>query len=93
MFDAEDTEIIARARRESRIVVTADLDYPRLLSETATLEPSVILFRGGNWSERGVIDRMTSLLASLQDIDFERSIIVIDRSRVRIRRLPLMGTD
>ena len=52
---AADTEILTRAARDARTVVTADLDYPRLLA----------LAGAG------------------------RSIIVIDRSRVRRRRLPI----
>ena len=55
---AGDSEIIEQARSESRTVVTADLDYPRLLALSGATEPSLILFRGGNWSERDVVERM-----------------------------------
>ena len=39
------------ARQEARTVVTTDLDYPRLLALTGAEGPSLILFRGGDWSE------------------------------------------
>jgi predicted nuclease of predicted toxin-antitoxin system len=43
-----DSEILTRARQEARTVVTADLDYPRLLALTGAEGPSQILFRGGD---------------------------------------------
>jgi hypothetical protein len=39
---APDTEIMSHAKDEGRIVVTADLDYPRLLALSAAIEPSLI---------------------------------------------------
>jgi predicted nuclease of predicted toxin-antitoxin system len=49
-----DREILTRARQEARTVVTTDLDYPRLLALTGAEGPSLILFRGGDWSEPDV---------------------------------------
>jgi predicted nuclease of predicted toxin-antitoxin system len=43
-----DTEILTHAKQEARTVVTADLDYPRLLALTRAEGPSLILFRGGD---------------------------------------------
>jgi predicted nuclease of predicted toxin-antitoxin system len=42
-----DSEIMARGKQESRTIVTADLDYPRLLAMAGASEPSLILFRDG----------------------------------------------
>ena len=36
---ASDSEIVAYARQESRTVITADLDYPRLLAVARDLDP------------------------------------------------------
>ena len=80
---------MARAKREGRTIVTADLDYPRLLALAQTSEPSLILFRDGNWSDADVIKRMRDILHALTDADIAHSIIVVDRDRVRRRRLPL----
>jgi predicted nuclease of predicted toxin-antitoxin system len=46
-----DIEILERARAEDRIVITADLNYPRLLALLKANRPGVILFRGGAYSE------------------------------------------
>jgi hypothetical protein len=52
-------------------------------------EPSLILFRGGDWSEANVIARMSEILEVLNEADIQQSILVVDRDRVRRRRLPI----
>jgi predicted nuclease of predicted toxin-antitoxin system len=89
---APDLDIITRARREGRTMITADLDYPRLLALARTAEPSLILFRDGEWSEDEVIARMSDILRALTEADIAQSIIVVDRERVRRRRLPIAGS-
>jgi predicted nuclease of predicted toxin-antitoxin system len=89
MSRAPDTVIMARAVEDNRTIITADLDYPRLLALDAATSPSLILFRGGNWSDDAVIARLGSLLDDLEDQDAERSIIVVEPDRVRRRRLPI----
>jgi predicted nuclease of predicted toxin-antitoxin system len=86
---APDVEIVERAKHEGRTIVTADLDYPRLLALAQSTEPSLILFRDGDWSEADVIARMAQVLAALTEADIAQSIIVIERDRLRRRRLPL----
>ena len=89
MSRSPDREITERAMTDGRTVVTADLDYPRLLALAGATGPSLILFRGGNWSEAKVIARMAEILAGLTERDIGQSILVIDRNRVRRRRLPI----
>jgi predicted nuclease of predicted toxin-antitoxin system len=86
---APDADIIARARHEARTLITADLDFPRLLALAEVTEPSLILFRHGNWSESEVIARLSDVLAGLSETDIAQSILVVDRDRVRRRRLPI----
>ena len=87
---ASDTEIIARASAEARTVITADLDYPRLLALARATAPSLILFRGGNWSDADIIARMAETLGALSETDIEGSILVVERDRLRRRRLPIL---
>jgi predicted nuclease of predicted toxin-antitoxin system len=84
-----DPEILARARQDARTVVTADLDYPRLLALTGAPGPSLILFRGGDWSEPEVTARMQQILDVMGESELTRSVVVVDRTRVRRRRLPI----
>ena len=87
---AADDEIIERARAESRIVITADLDYPRLLALEQLLSPGLVLFRGGDFSEAECVTRFSHALASVPTDELAVSIVVIERGRIRRRRLPIM---
>jgi predicted nuclease of predicted toxin-antitoxin system len=75
--------------RKARTVITADLDYPRLLALAGATNPSLIVFRGGNWADDDVVARTRELLGSISAADIEQSILVVDRNRVRRRRLPI----
>jgi predicted nuclease of predicted toxin-antitoxin system len=89
LSSASDIEILTRAKQDGRTIVTADLDYPRLLALAQTIEPSLILFRDGNWSDADVVARMGELLRTLTPTDIACSIIVVERDRVRRRKLPI----
>jgi predicted nuclease of predicted toxin-antitoxin system len=86
---AADDIIMDRALLEQRIVVTADLDYPRLLAASKASAPSLILFRGGNWSEQEVVDRMRQILVTFSALGLDNTILVVEADRVRRRTLPL----
>ena len=91
---AADVVILARAKQENRTIVTADLDYPRLLALAQERESSLILFRDGNWSEAAIIARMEEVMQRVTAADLSQSIIVVDRGRIRMRRLPFSpGSD
>ena len=87
---AADDEIIEWARSELRIIVTADLDYPRLLAMDRLISPGLILFRGGDFSEAECIARLGRALAGFSSEDLAHSVIVVERHRIRRRRLPIM---
>lgn len=86
---ASDVEIIERAKQEVRTIVTADLDYPRLIATAGNDSPSLILFRNGDWTEAGVRSRLAVVLSTLTEDEIQGSIVTIDRDRVRRRRLPI----
>jgi predicted nuclease of predicted toxin-antitoxin system len=86
---APDSAIFDRAKAEQRTIITADLDYPRLLALMQTRDPSLILFRDGDWSEADTVTRMRDVLQVLLPDEIAHSIIVVDRDRIRRRRLPV----
>ncbi len=86
---ASDTELLALARHENRIIITADLDFPRLLALSAAKGPSTILFRGGSYSDEEMRELLERVLQTVPPETIEQSICVVDRKRVRITRLPL----
>lgn len=66
---APDPDIIERARSEHRVIITADLDYPRLLARARSEGPGLILFRGGNYTETEVVERLAQALELTADDD------------------------
>lgn len=86
---ASDTAILERARSEKRVVVTADLDYPRLMALAGAEGPGVILFRGGDYSEQEAKERLTRAIEITPREELGNSIVVIERGRIRRRRLPI----
>jgi predicted nuclease of predicted toxin-antitoxin system len=88
---APDLEILERARAENRVVITADLDFPQLLALLELSAPGLILIRGGDFTEDWARGRLVAVLSALSERDIAESIVVIERHRVRRRRLPLGG--
>jgi len=86
---ASDREVLEIARRESRIVITADLDFPRLLALSLAEGPGLVLFRGGNYSDSEMCDLLERLLKTVRPEVMERSVCVVDKSRIRITQLPI----
>jgi predicted nuclease of predicted toxin-antitoxin system len=86
---ASDHELFDLARRESRIIITSDLDFSRLLFLSASEGPGIILFRGGNYSDQEMRQLLERVLKQVSTPVLERSICVVDKKRVRITQLPL----
>lgn len=86
---ASDEGIITQARKESRIIVTADLDYARLLALAGSSGPGIILFRGGNYSDKEMLGLLKRALTTMSEDQLLDSIVVVDKKSIRRRRLPL----
>ena len=86
---APDREILRVAANSQQIVVTADLDFPRLLASLGNFSPGIVLIRGGNHSEGESRECQRRVLAAVSAEDLARSIIVVDRQKIRRRSLPL----
>ena len=89
MNRSPDVEILRAATHAGRVVVTADLDFPRLLAELGAAGPGLILLRGGNYSEAESRDCVRRVLMSISQTELPRSIVVVDRDKIRRRWLPV----
>jgi predicted nuclease of predicted toxin-antitoxin system len=90
---APDSEVLARAVEEDRIVISSDMDFGDSIATRELMRPSVILFRR---VERRTNSRLALLLKNLAAIrvDLERgSIVILESSRIRIRGLPIGKKD
>ena len=86
---AQDTEIMAWARAENRVVFTHDLDFGTALALTHAAGPSVIQVRG----QRVLPEHLAPLVfAVLERYESELSagaLVVVEEARSRVRVLPL----
>ena len=90
---ATDSELLEIARREKRVVITADLDFPRLLALSSAAGPGLVLFRGGNYSDIEMCDLLERVLKEVSVEVLEKSICVVDKRRIRVTQLPLTRTS
>lgn len=90
---AADTTLLDAAREAGQVIITADLDFPRLLALSAANGPGVILFRGGNYSDSEMRDLLERVLTAVAPETLERSICVVDKQRIRLASLPLGGAE
>jgi predicted nuclease of predicted toxin-antitoxin system len=90
LSQAPDEVIIQSALREDRIVLTADLDYARLLALADSEIPGIILLRGGNYNNEETLDLIKTVLAKLSNAQISNAIVVVDKKSIRRRQLPLI---
>ena len=89
MQSAADSDIFALAAREDRALISADTDFATLLALRGETKPSFILLRRGPTNPSVQLQLLLANLPSLEDMVLLGSIIVIERNRIRVRRLPI----
>jgi len=86
---ATDYEILEKARRDNMIIITADMDFPRMVALAADAGPGLILFRGGNYSNQEMENLLIKVLERMDISTLKQSICVVDKKRIRVTRLPI----
>jgi predicted nuclease of predicted toxin-antitoxin system len=84
-----DEDILAKARREGRVVVTFDLDFGDLLASGLDSLPSVIIFRLRDQTPSSVTQKLREVVRDAAEQLLAGAIIVVEDARYRIRRLPI----
>ena len=91
LSSADDLTVLERATAERRVLVSGDTDFGVLLAQGHRRQPSLILFRRER--PRRPQAQATLLLGHLDrlaaDLD-EGAVVVLEETRVRIRRLPII---
>jgi len=93
MQRASDHAVFALAAAQDRIIVSADADFANLLALREDRTPSLILFRRApNWPAAQP-DLLLANLPAIANALESGAVVVIERARIRIRRLPFGATE
>lgn len=91
LTSASDAVVLETARRESRIIVSADTDFAALLAHGHLQKPSVVLLR--RQRDRHSSAQAQLLLDNLGAVANDLgagAVVVLTDERIRVRRLPLL---
>jgi predicted nuclease of predicted toxin-antitoxin system len=86
---ASDEAVFAMAVADGATIVTADLDFSRIVALSGRDRPGLVLFRAGNISDDRMLELLQRVLADVPPAKLERSVVVVDQAVIRVAALPL----
>jgi len=84
-----DSDILAKALHEGRVVLTHDLDFGELVAASGARLPSVITFRLRNMSADNVNRFLQAIILENQERLDAGAVVSVSESGVRVRSLPI----
>ncbi len=84
-----DQAVLAKAVAEKRVVLTFDLDFADLAAAAGEARAAVILLRLRSARTARILDRLRDVLASTAQALETGAIVIVEDTRLRIRRLPI----
>jgi predicted nuclease of predicted toxin-antitoxin system len=89
LSQAEDIEIIQKARAENFVVATLDADFHALLALDEAISPSVIRIRIERLRAKPLMELLLMVVSKCEADLIKGSAITVEINRIRIHRLPL----
>lgn len=89
MHRSLDSEILTKAKKDNRIVLTCDLDFGALLAASGESYPSVVIFRLEDETPFNMSKRLKQVLAESSEALQSGAIITVEEARHRVRALPI----
>ena len=86
---AADSDLVARAREDSSVVVTFDLDFGDILALGVLDRPSVIICRLSDERAESVNRRLATVLGERLGELESGALILVEDTRYRVRKLPI----
>lgn len=84
-----DGAIFAKASSENRVILTFDLDFSEIAALSHGKKPSLVLLRLHNPRASHVISRLAAVLENSKGALEKGAVVVIEKSRHRVRYLPV----
>ncbi len=85
----EDHQIIAKAQREGRVILTHDLDFGQLIALSQASLPSVITFRLADMRPDQVNHHLDEVLAHFAESLEQGALVSVNDHGIRVRLLPI----
>jgi predicted nuclease of predicted toxin-antitoxin system len=87
--DSSDDEIMSWAQRNDTVILTADLDFSRILALSDRKSPSIVLMRLGRHAPASHSSILLKALERFAEELSKGAVLSIDIRRLRARLLPL----
>ncbi len=89
LAEAEDRQVLTRATKEGRVVVTLDADFHSVLALSRAKGPSVIRIRIEGLRAEALVTLLQAVTRQARDELKAGAMISVQQGRIRIRRLPV----
>jgi predicted nuclease of predicted toxin-antitoxin system len=83
---APNGKLIQRAIKDKKIFITEDQDFCNIILYPPRLHSGIIVLKTSRKVEEKVHAVLETMLSHLKRSDFEKALIIVDKSRYRIRR-------
>jgi predicted nuclease of predicted toxin-antitoxin system len=90
MSRADDQDILAHARLQSRVCVTLDADFHTLIATRGAHSPSVIRVRREGLDAPALAALLQTIWTSIEQPIADGSLVTVTETSVRVRRLPIL---
>jgi len=88
----DDEAVVARARADGSVVITSDHDFGKIMFRRGYVRPSIIFLRDdAPGTASAVVRLLLSNLDTISEALDAGAIVSIDATRMRVRRLPVVG--
>lgn len=84
-----DPQIIEKARNESRIILTHDLDFGTLMAASSAHLPSIVIFRLSDMKPETVNTFLQQILLHYSEPLMQGAILSVNERQIRVRYLPI----
>lgn len=79
-----DTDIVARAIADRRVILTRDLDFSRIIERLGERGPSLITLRMGRWPLEAIMQSLSEHLPSVEGLELQGRMATIDDTGLRV---------